>query len=356
MLRAAGKSRRLLALTGLGLAVVLTTPALSCTTVCLLDHGRVIVAYNYDFDPPEGLALVNKRGMRKVSAVRIRPATWTAAHGSVTFNQFGRDNPTTGINDSGLMVSLMWLDETRYPPDDERPSIGILEWIQYNLDRHASVADVLADADAVRPTSRVPIHYFFADATGDAATVEFLEGQLVVHRGSTMPVKALANSTYASSVAAFEDARRAGSLPTSRSSLDRFVRASMLAGSGGGDPIARGFEVLASVAQPNFTRWSVVYDLTAREIHFRTDGSPSIRRVTLAGLDFSCRTPVKMLDVTGTGSGDVTDAFVDYNVSANRALLEAAFTKATALPAVPKTVRDAAAAHPGATSVCEISS
>jgi penicillin V acylase-like amidase (Ntn superfamily) len=349
-------SRRLLAFTGLGLAALLATPALSCTTVCLLDHGRVIVAYNYDFDPPEGLALVNKRGMRKVSAVRIRPATWTAAHGSVTFNQFGRDNPTTGFNDSGLMVSLMWLDETRYPPDDARPSIGILEWIQYNLDRHGSVAEVLADADAVRPTSRVPIHYFFADATGDAATVEFLEGKLVVHRGTTMPVKALANSTYASSVAAFQDARRAGSVPTSRSSLDRFVRASMLAGTGGGDPITRGFEVLASVAQPGFTRWSIVYDLSAREIHFRTDGNPSIRRVALAGLDFSCRTPVRMLDITGAGAGDVAALFVDYSATANRALIEAAFTKATALPGVPQGVRDAAAAHPGATSVCDVSS
>jgi len=349
-------SRRLLTLTSLGLALLLTTPALSCTTVCLLEHGRAIVAYNYDFDPPEGLAFVNKRGMRKVSAARVQPAMWTAAHGSVTFNQFGRDNPTTGINDGGLMVSLMWLDETRYPPDDARPSIGILEWIQYNLDRHGTVAEVLADADAVRPTSRVPIHYFFADATGDAATVEFLEGKPVVHRGATMPVKALANSTYASSVAAFEDARRAGRLPTSRSSLDRFVRASMLAGSEGGDPIARGFEVLASVAQPNFTRWSVVYDLGAREIHWRTDGNPSIRRVALAGLDFSCRTPVRMLDVTGTGAGDMTDAFVDYSVTANRALIEAAFTKATALPAVPKALRDAGAAHPDATSVCEAAS
>ena len=42
----------------------------------------------------------------------------------------------TGINEKGLMVSQMWLDETKYPPADTRPVIGILEWIQYNLDRH----------------------------------------------------------------------------------------------------------------------------------------------------------------------------------------------------------------------------
>jgi len=60
--------------------------------------------------------LVNKRGTKKISQLRPQGAAWTAAYGSVTFNQFGRDNPMTGINEKGLMVSAMWLDETRYPP------------------------------------------------------------------------------------------------------------------------------------------------------------------------------------------------------------------------------------------------
>ena len=274
----------------------------------------------------------------------------------MTFNQFGRDNPMTGINEKGLMVSQMWLDETRYPPADSRPAIGILEWIQYNLDRHASVAEVLADAEGVRPMSRVTIHYLVADATGDSAAIEFLDGKLVVHRGAAMPVRALANSTYADSVAAFERARSKGEVPTSVSSLDRFVRAAMLAGQANADPIARGFEILASVAQPYFTRWSVVYDLSAREVYFRTEGNRAIRRVALAGLDFSCGTPVKMLDVTAGGAGDVSAAFVDYSEAANRALIESAFTKTPFLREVPAAARDAMSANPGTTSSCAAAS
>src|SRR5215468_9158416 len=224
-----------------GLVGLIVAPALSCTTVCLLDKGRAVVAYNYDFYPPEGLVLVNKRGTRKISLLGPQGAVWTAAYGSVTFNQFGRDNPMTGINEKGLMVSQMWLDETRYPPADTRPVISILEWIQYNLDRHASVAEVLADAEAVCPWSQTPIHYLVADAAGDAAALEFLDGKLVVHRGATMPIRALANSTYADSAAAFEKAK--GVAPKSTASLDRFVRAAMLAGETSGDPIARGFEI-----------------------------------------------------------------------------------------------------------------
>jgi penicillin V acylase-like amidase (Ntn superfamily) len=347
-------SRHMLTLVSLGVAVLVTTPVLSCTTVCLLEKEKAVVAYNYDFYPPEGLVLVNKRGARKVSSIRTQGATWTATYGSVTFNQFGRDNPMTGVNEKGLMVSQMWLDETKYPPADTRPAIGILEWIQYNLDRHASVAEVLANAETVRPMSRVTIHYLVADATGDAAAVEFLDGKLVVHRGAAMPVRALTNSTYADSIAAFERAKSKGEVPTSTSSLDRFVRAAMRAGGGNADPIARGFEILTAVAQPDFTRWSIVYNLSAGEVYFRTEGNPAIRRFALAGFDFSCGTPVKMLDVTAGSAGDVSAAFVDYSVAANRALIESAFTKTPFLRDVPAAARDAMAVHPGTTSTCAV--
>jgi choloylglycine hydrolase len=344
--------RHVVTLTGLCLAALVATPALSCTTVCLLEKDKAVVAYNYDFYPSEGLVLVNKRGTRKVSLIRTQGAAWEATYGSVTFNQFGRDNPMTGINEKGLMVSQMWLDETMYPPADTRPVVGILEWIQYNLDRHGSVAEVLANAEAVRPMSRATIHYLVADATGDVAALEFLDGTLVVHRGAAMPVRALTNSTYADSVAAFERAKGKGEVPTTVSSLDRFVRAAMLANGGTTDPITRAFDVLAAVAQPYFTRWSIVYDLSAGEVHFRTEGNRAIRRVALAGFDFSCGTPVKMLDVSAGGADEVGAAFVDYSTAANRALMESSFTKTPFLQSVPAAARDAAAAHPAATSSC----
>jgi len=204
----------------------------------------------------------------------------------------------------------------------------------------------------VRPTSRYTIHYLVADSSGDAATLEFLDEKLVVHRGATMPVRALANSTYADSVAAFEKAKGTRVTPASVSSIDRFVRGAMLAGQGSAEPIGRGFEILASVAQPHFTRWSVVYDLSAREVHFKTEGNPAIRRLALAGLDFSCAAPVKMLDLTGGGAGDIGPALGDYTTAANRALIESAFTKTPFLLEVPAEAKDALAKHPSATSTC----
>jgi penicillin V acylase-like amidase (Ntn superfamily) len=129
-------------------------------------------------------------------------------------------------------------------------------------------------------------------------------------------------------------------IPLGVSSIDRFVRGAMFAGQFSAEPIGRGFEILASVAQPYFTRWSVVYDLHARQVHFRTEGNQAIRRIAFAGLDFSCAAPVKMLDITA-GAGD-----------AGGALVESAFTNTPFLREIPAATKDALAAHPSATSSC----
>jgi penicillin V acylase-like amidase (Ntn superfamily) len=340
-------------------AVLIATPGFTCTTLCLFEKGRALVAYNYDAWASEGLVLVNKRGTSKKGHAK-QGASWTARYGSVTFNQFGRDEPSSGVNEKGLMVSLMWADGARYPPADHHPIIGPLRWIQYHLDNHASVAEVVANAEAVRIASAFPLHYLFADASGDAAVIEFLDGKLVVYRGETLPVRALANSTYADSIAAFEAAKRTGEIPTSQSSLDRFVRGAMVV-SGDGDPIDRGFAALAAVASPGpasprvgTTRWSIVYDLGASEVYFRTDINEAIRRFKVTSFDFSCRTAMKMFDVTAPGSGDIATAFVDYSRAANRALLEASYTKTPFLRGTSDTERTAFADHADATSSCAV--
>jgi penicillin V acylase-like amidase (Ntn superfamily) len=42
------------------------------------------------------------------------PAKWVSRYGSVTFNQYGCENPTGGMNEAGLVVEQMWLDESAY--------------------------------------------------------------------------------------------------------------------------------------------------------------------------------------------------------------------------------------------------
>ena len=141
--------------------------------------------------------------LKKQGFQRGGPA-WTAKFGSVTFNQFGRDYPMGGMNQAGLVVELMWLEETEYPAGDARLPLGVLEWIQYQLDTASTIDDVLASDEKVRISGGAPLHYLVADGGGRAATVEFLHGKLVAHTDDSLPVSVLTNSTYKDSLGYLE--------------------------------------------------------------------------------------------------------------------------------------------------------
>lgn len=336
----------------------LISSAGACTTFCFERNGSVVFGKNYDFGIGYGMLVVNKRGVAKASRIEPpdRPAHWTSRYGSVTFNQFGREFPSGGMNESGLVVELMWLDASQYPPPDSRPAVGVLEWIQYQLDQFATAAEVVANADRVRIASRTPLHYLVADPSGGCASVEFLEGKLVVHAGPSLPVRALTNDTYGSSLAFLRERDRSGArdLPTGSGSLERFVRAAVLvralerdgnAGiAGNGPAVTDAFRVLESAASPSRTQWSIAYDLKNRRVHFRTRANPKVRSVALASFDLSCRAPVRTTDV----DGDLV--FGEYSSRANRALIEKSYRGVDFLRETPAAELDAAAAYPDTTA------
>jgi choloylglycine hydrolase len=101
------------------------------------------------------------------------------------------------MNEAGLVIALMGLDATQYPPVDSRPSTGILDWIQYQLDVSATVDDVVAHAQQIRiAQGGKGLHYLIADRGGRALTVEYLSGLLITHQDSTLPFAVLTNNTY----------------------------------------------------------------------------------------------------------------------------------------------------------------
>src|ERR1700755_3020224 len=88
---------------------------LACTTFCLKNKGEVLFGKNYDWNIGDGLIFVNKRGVSKEGAADKNAARWVSKYGSVTFNQYGRENPSGGMNEAGLVIELMWLEWTKYP-------------------------------------------------------------------------------------------------------------------------------------------------------------------------------------------------------------------------------------------------
>lgn len=346
------------ALASVVLFATLAPRADACTTFCLASADGVYFGKNYDWQIGRGLLFVNKRGLAKSAMLDApqRPARWVSKYGSLTFNQYGREEPHGGINEAGLVVELMWLDAAQYPAADERPAVGVLAWIQYQLDNFANVGEVVANGDKLRIASDVKLHYLVADSDGRAATIEFLGGRLVAHTGATLPAPVLANDTYSESVAylkAHAGFGGARTLPRGSGSLERFARAASSVKNykpGAQAPIEYAFDVLSDVAQGPATQWSIVYDLKMRRAHFRTRDNPRVRYATLSAFDLSCAAPAKMLDMNApdqTGrAGDVTAEFRDYTREANRALVEFSFRNTSFLANVPASALDALAAFP----------
>lgn len=350
-----GKLRRHRALSAAAFVstLCLARAAQPCTTFSYEGQGERIFAKAYDWHLSHGQLVVNKRHVQK-KAFELFPGdsgvAWTSEYGSVTFNQYGREFPNAGINEAGLVVEVMVLASSQYP-NNATTSYNESQFVQYQLDRHASVAEVLADLNASRVSLvRVPLHYLVCDTSGACATIEGIAGNWVVHTGATLPVQTLTNDTYASSVSTLAGYKGFGgkaNIPTSGlDSLTRFVRAAdhVAKYDGVGDPVSWAFAGLAKVSGSS-TQWRIVYEQTSRKFHFATQGVAAIRSVDTTAFDYTCGSTVKTLDLAAPLSGDVTNDFVAYDATVNAANITKSLQGQ-----LPPSVLAAVAAYPNTTS------
>lgn len=334
--------------------------ACSCTVFELNPQDgkhHVVFGRNYDWPVEVGLVLVNKRDMHK-SALLMNggnAAKWTARYGSLTFNQFGRDMPNGGINEAGLVIEVLWLNDTNYAASDARPAMNALAWIQYQLDTAATVAEVIASDKAVRvsPEFSPRLHYFVCEQSGACAAIEFVKGKMVAHASGELPLRVLANDTYAASL---EHWQGLGKVDSPRdvggnrdASQNRFSRAAVMVKAYDAKPerpaVDYAFSILQEVYFGRLTAWSIVYDDTSKHVFFNTRANSKVRTLDLAKFDFSCATPMKMMDINASGSGDVSNAMLDYNAEGNRMLLQAAMRETSLTSSLPPSVTEAVARH-----------
>jgi len=315
----------------------------------------LVFGRNYDYYIGYGIVFQNQRHLGK-HAFFSPPGSlfWISRYASFTSNQFGKEQPTDGMNEAGLVVALMALDATRYPTPDARPSIGSLAWIQYQLDTCATVQEVIDNDKRIRisPDSS-GLHFLVCDALGDVAVIEFLNGSMVVHRGDSLFVPALTNSSYEASVNYLKQHIGFGGnqpIPQSSNSLDRFVRAADRVANYGphisAPAVYYAFSALDSVAQGSFTRWRIVYDVKARAVYYKTRESPEVKMARFDAFDFRCAARPKLLDIDYQGSGDVTASFEYYTTAANRDLLYKTYHSLDWLKNVSDSTLDALAAFP----------
>jgi len=300
----------------------------ACTTFFINKNGQMVFGRNYDWITDAGMICTNLKSLSKTSMKTENEETisWVSQYGSITFNQYGKEFPTGGMNEKGLVVELMWLDGTEYPANDNRPAVGVLQWIQYQLDNCATIDELISTDKKLRisPTGTTPLHYLVADANGNVATIEFLNGKMVVHRGSNLPFTVLTNNTYDESVKAYKNSSTNGN-----SSLERFGQACNLiqqlkAGNNMKPVIDYAFDILGEVSQGNYTKWSIVYDITNKTIQFKTNRFKQVKTVSFSSFDFNCSSTAKVWDMNQTGNGSINNLFENFSTTINKRIVETA--------------------------------
>ena len=267
----------------------------SCTTFSLDHGGQPVFGRNLDWFVGDGLVIINKRGVEKTALAdsynRDNLLSWTSKYGSVTFNQHGREFPLGGMNEAGLIVESMVLEDTEYPAPDSRPEVQTLQWVQYQLDNFSTIEEVISGQSQIRirEIADPGLHFLVCDRMGNCATIEFIGKKAVYHTKETMPVKALTNSKYAETISHWE--KNSIPQPDKYKTVGRFVRAANMVKNYDPKttkaPIDYAFDILDNVAHHTYTQWRIVYDVKNLSVFFRTLENQNIRYFSLKSFDLS---------------------------------------------------------------------
>jgi penicillin V acylase-like amidase (Ntn superfamily) len=317
---------------------------LPCTTFVIKNDSSLVFGRNLDWQVGTGLLIINKRNIEKIALIDSteNPIKWISKYGSVTFNQVGRDLPYGGMNETGLVVEQMTLSGTQYPVKDNRNSIQVCQWIQYQLDNCSTIEEVIKTDNFLRIVDKISfLHFLICDRYGKVAAIEFLNGNMSVKTGAQLPVAALANSIYNESITAY---RNKANVIFDRSLYHFCTAAKMIEDysiNKRSDDVTYSFNILKSVAESYSTKWSIVYDIKNMKIYFKIFETPTLidtriiflkevgfaktKMVDLNNIDFSNSSPCLVMDLELDNEGLVNSYFQEYSTSINKEYISKAF-------------------------------
>lgn len=219
--------------------------------------GDVLMGRNFDYHETDALMIYSspKNGYASYSMADLEVLGISVKQGNIhPDSPAGRLFMTAapyavcdGINEAGLGVSTLELDIGEIHQDTGKPDLYIYSAIRVLLDRCANVDEALKLLECydIHSHANVRQHLFIADQSGRSVVVEWFDDQMYVNE-----LDAVTNSVL-----------------TPGDDYDRGADSRLpeiLAGLSGHDGILtpeQAKELLAKVAQENYTEWSCVYNL-----------------------------------------------------------------------------------------------
>ena len=319
-------------LIGLVSAIAIATAAMNadvCTRfVYETGTDSFIVGRSMDWMEDPGTDLYSfPRGMERSGGVGEGSIAWFSKYGSVIATLYGVAT-VEGLNEAGLVANTLYLVESDYgdAKASGKPLISVGAWTQYVLDNYATVSEAVDALSKepfaiVAPTlpngSKAAGHLALADATGDSAIFEYIDGRLVIHHGKQYTVmtnspafeQQLAINTY------WKGINGMSFLPGTITSPDRFVRMSWALNAVPKQKeealaVATAFSLIRAVSvplgladpdKPNIaaTIWRSISDAGVKRYYFESSYSPTIFWVDIAKLNLAAGAQPAKLDLKG---------------------------------------------------------
>jgi penicillin V acylase-like amidase (Ntn superfamily) len=319
----------------------------NCSTFMLKADAAVLVGHNLDESPGlhvPGLVCINKRGEYREGITwyeliadpgefekslipydkKPEPKIhWISRYGSITFNSEGLDFPDGGMNEKGLSLFEMSMGDTRHKEDEGNPTLFICLWIQYQLDNCATVEEVIANAHGIN-LQGWSWHYFVADKSGDWAIIEFLDREVVVHKGQEAPFPVLCNTEYSKElerIGNYQDFGGGTEIKKAYPRAPRFVRAAKMIRDFNTEvhtsPEEYALQILDEIKIRRWNKWALLADAANMMVYFHTDRNRKLRYVYFRDFDFSEGGPSLLLDIHADVFGNVASDFVEYAFDKN---------------------------------------
>jgi len=322
-------------------AIVCSVGVSACSAFLLKGKDHCVVGFNENWKTMPGMIVINKRDVpkRNISWENLTTDNiqyskeWISKFGSVTFNLLGYDFPCYGVNEKGLFLVELYLEETSKVSNPSQSNMFWAQWIQYQLDNYKSVKEVVDNLNKGPNIDWWPnaagSHFFLSDAKGNTATIALLEGKYKVLTDKDMPMPLLCNNQYEKD---FEIAQKFDFLGGNEKFdfaqqgkwEDRYNRAYYMLKNYTYDqkPVDYAWNILNSI---HAGEWQTVIDLKNMNLSFRSDLKKEVKIIDIKKLDFSKNAHVKFLDMHTESLGEVNKKFEVLTLNKNNEYVEKGF-------------------------------
>ncbi|WP_131781324.1 linear amide C-N hydrolase [Legionella gresilensis] len=307
----------------------------ACTTIFAnATPNRLLVARTMDLytsDMP--LIVAEPRGVEHNGEAGKNSLHWRSKYGTVMVTALHTNAVTDGINEKGLAVHLLYLENTKYPNyNNNLPKISNGMWGKYILDNFATVNEALAGTKNLEIVAtevqgkKWPLHLTIEDATGDSAVIEFIDGKMNVYHGPQYRV-VTNEPAYNIQLANLKNYQGFGGtrpLPGDADPISRFVRAAtylktMPKPADFNQSISDILSVIRSAMVPFGavytseskkelawpTQWIAIADLTNKTYYFHSTSNPNVIWIALDKVNFAPGAPTLTIDPLKAHKADI---------------------------------------------------